>query len=224
LVVAARDESDRLQSIIDELLDVARLEAGGVQFDLQPRAPADVVSEAVGHLETAFHDKGVHLEVDVPVELPDVQADPARIEYVFANLLTNALKFTAPGGRVRITAGAEEGFVRFVVEDNGVGIPPEFIGRVFERFYRVPRDKQPSGAGLGLAIAKEIVEAHGGTIAAESNAGEGSKFGFTLKVAAPGEVEANQGKVPYETGHYSGNGRREQHPTDVADGVGVGGV
>jgi len=158
---------------------------------------------------SAFRDKGVELETDIPADTPRVLADPARIEYVFANLLTNALKFTAPGGRVTINAEKEDRLVRFTVEDTGIGIPQEFLGRVFDRFFRVPREKQASGAGLGLAIAKEIVEAHGGKITVQSREGQGSRFSFTLqqaeraaKVESPKELEA-----AHEAGIYSGNGR-----------------
>jgi two-component system sensor histidine kinase ResE len=112
-----------------------------------------------------------------------VLVDPLRIDHVFSNLLTNALKFTSPGGRVRIFAEIEEDMVRFIVEDSGIGIPHEYLARVFDRFFRVPRDNQPAGAGLGLAIAKEIVEAHGGSIAVHSREGEGSRFSFTLQRA-----------------------------------------
>jgi signal transduction histidine kinase/HAMP domain-containing protein len=182
LLLAARDESDRLQTIIEDLLDMARLESGGVQMDLQPETAEGLVSDAVARMEPSFRDKGVGLEGEVAARTPKVLADPARIEYVFANLLGNALKFTEPGGQVKVWARPENGEVRFVVEDTGVGIPEEYVGRVFDRFFRVPRQKQ-NGAGLGLAIAKEIIEAHGGTIAVLSREGEGSRFGFTLRQA-----------------------------------------
>jgi NtrC-family two-component system sensor histidine kinase KinB len=206
LLLAARDESDRLQTIIDDLLDMARLEAGGVQLDLQAESAERLVSDAISRLESAFHDKGVELRMEIPTELPPVMADPARIEYVFANLLTNALKFTSPGGLVRIWAKSEDERVRFIVEDSGIGIPPEFLGRVFDRFFRVPRNRQPSGAGLGLAIAKEIVEAHGGQISVESEEGKGSRFTFTLRQSEPGLREAASGKleVAHEADIYSG--------------------
>jgi signal transduction histidine kinase len=183
LLMAARDDADRLQKIIEDLLDIGRLESGGVKLDLQSEPAERLVSEVVTPLETAFHDKGLDLEVDVPMETPAVLADPARINHVFSNLLSNALKFTPAGGRVRISAQPLEKYVRFIVEDTGIGIPPEYLGRVFERFYRVPRPGQPGGAGLGLAIAKEIVEAHGGTIAVESKVSQGSRFSFTLQRA-----------------------------------------
>ena len=183
LLMAARDDADRLQKIIEDLMDIGRLESGGVKLDLQSEPAERLVSEVVTPLETAFHDKGLELEVDVPMETPAVLADPARIGHVFSNLLNNALKFTPAGGRVRISAQPLDKYVRFIVEDTGIGIPPEYLGRVFERFYRVPRPNQPGGAGLGLAIAKEIVEAHGGAIAVESKVGQGSRFSFTLQRA-----------------------------------------
>ena len=183
LLMAARDDADRLQKIIEDLLDMGRLESGRVKLDLQSEPSERLVSDAVTPLETAFHDKGLTLEVDVPVETPPVLADPARIGHVFSNLLTNALKYTPPGGVVRIYAEPLDKYVRFVVQDTGVGIPQEYMARIFERFYRIPSENQPSGAGLGLAIAKEIVEAHGGAISVESTPGQGSKFSFTLQRA-----------------------------------------
>jgi signal transduction histidine kinase len=196
LLMAARDDADRLQKIIEDLLDMGRLESGRVKLDLQSEPSERLVSDAVTPLETAFHDKCLTLQVDVPVETPAVLADPTRIGHVFSNLLTNALKYTPPGGRVRIFAEPLEKYVRFVVQDTGLGIPTEYVGRIFERFYRVPRENQPSGAGLGLAIAKEIVDAHGGTMEVQSNPGQGSRFTFTLQ-RSPGKI--NESEVKYET-------------------------
>jgi len=202
LLMAARDDADRLQKIIEDLLDMGRLESGRVKLDLQSEPSERLVSDAVTPLETAFHDKGLDLEVEVPVETPPVLADPARIGHVFSNLLDNALKFTPPGGKVRISAEPMDKYVRFMVEDTGIGIPAEYQVRVFERFYRIPRENQPSGAGLGLAIAKEIVDAHGGTIAVESKPGQGSRFSFTLQRAdepTEGETGGAPSEVKYET-------------------------
>jgi signal transduction histidine kinase len=204
LLMAARDDADRLQKIIEDLLDMGRLESGRVKLDLQSEPSERLVSDAITPLETAFHDKGLTLEVDVPVETPLVLADPARIGHVFSNLLTNALKYTPPGGHVRISAELFEKFVRFIVEDTGVGIPQEYLARIFERFYRIPRENQPTGAGLGLAIAKEIVEAHGGSISVESNPNKGSKFSFTLQ-KAPQISGLSHEKVNYETSIDSGH-------------------
>jgi two-component system, NtrC family, sensor histidine kinase KinB len=205
LLMAARDDADRLQKIIEDLLDMGRLESGRVRLDLQSEPSERLVSDAITPLESAFHDKGLTLNVDVPVETPPVLADPARIGHVFSNLLTNAMKFTPPGGRVRIYAEPLDKFVRFIVEDTGIGIPSQHIGRIFERFYRVPRENQPSGAGLGLAIAKEIVDAHGGTISVESQPEKGSRFSFTLQradqLARNTETEAT-----YETSIHPNHG------------------
>jgi two-component system, NtrC family, sensor histidine kinase KinB len=206
LLVAAREDADRLQKIIEDLLDMGRLESGRVELDLRSEPAERLVSDAVTPLESSFHERGIELQVNVPVETPPVLADPARIDHVFSNLLTNALKFTAPGGRVRIVAEVEDEFVRFVVEDSGIGIPTEYLARIFERFFRVPRENQPGGAGLGLAIAKEIVEAHGGHIAVQSQAGKGSRFSFTLQRADRHPAGANSAEVNYEASIHTRNG------------------
>ena len=183
LLIAAREDSDRLEKIIENLLDMGRLESGGAKLDLQPESPARLINTALMPLETSFHDRGISLVTDVPSDTPNVLADADRIEHVFTNLLTNALKFTDPGGKVTVSATTDDLLVHFIVKDSGAGIPEEHLPRVFDRFFRVPRENRPSGAGLGLAIAKEIVEAHGGTIAVQSKEGAGSEFSFTLKRA-----------------------------------------
>jgi signal transduction histidine kinase len=183
LLTAARDDSDRLHKIIGELLDMGRLESGRVEMELQPHSAQELISEALRPQEAAYHDRGVKTEVAIADDVPRVLADPARIDHVFSNLLDNALKFTPPGGQVRLSADLDDGMVRFAVEDSGPGIAPEHLGRVFDRFYRVTGPGQPGGAGLGLAIAKEIVQAHGGQIEVQSQVGKGSRFSFTLKKA-----------------------------------------
>ena len=185
LLLAARDDADRLQTIIEDLLDMGRLESGRVQLELRPESPERLIDDAVSPLQSSFKDSGVDLDVKVSPEAPAVLADATRVDHVFTNLLTNALKFTSAGGHVRIFTETQDDVVRFVVEDTGVGIPSDQISRVFERFFRVPRLNQPPGAGLGLAIAKEIVEAHGGAITVRSQEGTGSRFSFTLQRAEP---------------------------------------
>ena len=180
LLIAARDDAERLQTIIEDLLDMGRMQSGQVKMDFVPAAPNRLVSDAVSALQSGFHDRGIDLDIDVPVDSPEVMVDATRIGHVFTNLLTNAMKFTKPGGHVRIFTEIQESDTRFVVEDDGVGIPRDQQSHVFDRFFRVPQPNQPSGAGLGLAIAKEIVEAHGGTIAVHSEEGKGSRFSFTL--------------------------------------------
>jgi signal transduction histidine kinase len=135
-----------------------------------------------------------------------VLADPTRVRHVLVNLLNNALKYTRPGGHVLVSAASLEadGVVEFVVRDDGTGIPRQYVGRVFEKFFRAPGQPGDSGTGLGLAIVKDIVEAHGGRVSAESDAGRGTTFRFTLPLAAgtgvapptdgnnPGEPEADK--------------------------------
>ncbi len=183
LLIAARDDSDRLHNILEDLLDISRIESGRVQLDCHAISPNAMILRSIEPFQSAYQDRGVSLKIELPDDLPEVWADQTRIDHVFANLLSNALKYTAPGGRVTVAAQAANEWVRFSVSDTGKGIPAHYVGRIFEQFFRVPDKESEPGAGLGLAIAKEIVEAHGGTISVKSRAGEGSTFTFTLKRA-----------------------------------------
>jgi signal transduction histidine kinase len=189
LLVAAREDADRLHTIVEELLDIGRIESGRVRMELQPLPPQRMVLEGVGPYRSAARDQGVSLSVDVPEDLPKVWADPTRIAHVFANLLSNALKYTLPGGKVSLSAQAEEGAVRFRVSDTGIGIPARYLPQIFQQFFRVPDQGPGTGVGLGLAIVKEIVEAHGGTVGVESREGAGSAFSFTLRRADQPSLE-----------------------------------
>lgn len=183
LLIAAREDSDRLYQIIENLLDMGRIEAGRALIEMRRMRPAALIAQATSESTAAYRDKGVTLESDVADDAADVMADPDRVSHVFSNLLNNALAHTPAGGNVRVTARAEGANVRFAVEDSGEGIPAEHLPRIFERFFRVPGRSAPGGAGLGLAIVKDIVEAHGGTISVQSRDGEGTKFSFALRAA-----------------------------------------
>lgn len=191
LLLAAREDSDLLHGILANLLDISRMEAGRQRMDFQEIFPATLVAEAVSPFRMAARAAGVELKTELPDNLPAVRADEGRIDHVFANLLTNALRYTPPGGRITVSAAAEDREVRFRVADTGSGIPQKYLPQIFDRFFRVPNQDQESGAGLGLAIAREIVEAHGGTLQVESREGQGATFSFTLKRAdlAPGEEQ-----------------------------------
>ena len=182
LLETVRDEADRLLRILDNLLDLARLESGASSLD-RSRVPItdllqDMAAEARGFIDPA----GLKLVVTVEPALAaaGISVDRSRIRHVFINLLTNAAKYSPPGGVITLSAAeAPLGFIRLAVSDQGPGIPAEIRPHVFERFYRSP-GQTISGAGLGLAIAREIVVSHGGSIACTSEAGQGTVFYFLL--------------------------------------------
>ncbi|HEY8477180.1 MAG TPA: ATP-binding protein, partial [Chloroflexota bacterium] len=188
---AARDflarmhvEVDGLVQLVEELLALSRLEDGRADLRPAPTPVAELVGRAVERLRPQADRAGVALAADVPADLPLVLADPARVQQVIMNLVHNAVKFTPPGGSIRVTADRWNGQVAVRVIDTGVGIDAEDLPRIFERFYKADRSRASTGTGLGLAIAKHLVLAHGGRIWAESpGLGQGSTFTFTLPVA-----------------------------------------
>lgn len=182
LLMAARDESERLVTIINDLMDLSRIESGKSRLAPEPVSPQALIRDAIEPFLPAAKDLGVTLVNAVSDDLPEILADPEKINHVLANLLSNALRFTRPGGSVTIGARPEADHVLFLVEDTGESIPAEHLGHLFEQFYRVPGQDEKSGVGLGLAIVKEIVQAHGGEVGAESEPGRGSTFYFTLPV------------------------------------------
>jgi len=175
-------ESRHLGALIDELLDLSRVESGRFRMQRRPTAPGDLIATTVARLAQKAERAGLTLSADVPEGLPLVNGDPDRLVQVLSNLVENAIKYTPAGGRVSLSARHEDGRVLMAVTDTGVGIPRADLGRIFERFYRVDkaRTRATGGTGLGLAIAKHIVEAHGGTIAVESEVGKGSTFTVSL--------------------------------------------
>jgi NtrC-family two-component system sensor histidine kinase KinB len=183
LLVAAREDSDRLHSILNDLLDISRIESGKAQMNFRSVPTHSMVLEALEPFEMDFKDRGVALGRELPVDLPEVWADTVRMNHVFANLLSNALRYTPAGGKVNVLARADDEWVHFSVSDTGKGIPDEYISRIFQQFFRVPDQDAETGAGLGLAIVKDIVEAHRGTVKVKSHLGQGSTFTFTLRRA-----------------------------------------
>jgi len=191
LLTAARDESDRLSRILSDLLNISRIESGKAGMSFRPILPHNLIFEALEAFSSSCKDRCVNIRAELEEDLPEVRADAAQIGQVFANLLSNALKHTAAGGSVTVRARADDERVTFSVIDTGTGIPEQYLGRIFEPFFRVPDQSPESGAGLGLAIVKEIVEAHGGALKVESRVGEGSVFSFTLP-RADRSVEARR--------------------------------
>jgi signal transduction histidine kinase len=178
-------QSERLSRLVEQLLDLSRLESGDVPLDLRPVEIGPLAAEVLSEIEVARARAGVAVEVRVPEGLPPAMADRERIHQVLFNLVDNALRFTPPGGRVTLSAEAQGRAVRVRVEDTGVGIPPEHLPYLFERFYRADaaRSRGDGGTGIGLAICRSVVEAHGGRIWAESEPGRGSAFTFELPAA-----------------------------------------
>jgi signal transduction histidine kinase len=180
MLESARDDADRLLRILDSLLDLNRLEAGASALD-RARTPVEALLRGVAdEARPLISAGGQRLVVRQEPGLGDVDVDAGRLRHVFMNLLSNASKYSGPGGTITLAAAsAPLGFVRFSVHDEGGGIPPEAVGRLFDRFYRVPGQSKP-GAGIGLAIAREIVVAHGGSISCSSSPEGGTEFQFLV--------------------------------------------
>jgi histidine kinase len=180
-------EADRLALLVDDLQELSRVEAGSYSLNRQSVHMADLVAVTVVRLERQFEEKDVGLDVAIPPELPEVLADEDRLGQVLLNLLGNALQYTPSGGRVWVTANQRGAEIEIAVRDTGIGIPLEHLQNLFTRFYRVDksRSRAGGGSGIGLTIAKHLVEAHGGRIWTESGGtGKGSTFSFTLPLAS----------------------------------------
>jgi PAS domain S-box-containing protein len=176
------DSTDREVTLVNDLLDISRLEAGHVNLHPRPLDLASLLRQVAATLRPQCRAKSQQLIVDVAPELPSVMGDATRLTQVFTNLLVNAHKYTPAGGRLTITAGATEDALRVDIQDTGVGISPEEQGRLFTRFYRAnnPLTQDVSGTGLGLVITRALVERHGGQIAVASSPGQGSTFSVIL--------------------------------------------
>ncbi len=168
-----------MNRLIEDLLDVARVEAGRLALERSPHDLVRVISEATVMLEPLIAEKSLTLREELPDYLPRANVDSRRIVQVLENLVSNAVKHTAAGGEIRIHAEASNGEIRVSVRDTGSGIPSENLPHLFDRFWQA-RGARRGGAGLGLAIAKGIVEAHGGRMWVESELGSGSVFGFSI--------------------------------------------
>jgi len=179
-------EAERLQRLVNDLQELSRVEAGAYELNIHSTRVSDLLTAAEARLVRQFEEKGVTLEIALPNDLPQVLADEDRIGQVLLNLVGNALQYTPPGGKVQITAAAQRGEVYIAVSDSGMGIPAEHLPHLFTRFYRVDksRSRAGGGSGIGLTIAKYLVEAQGGSIWVQSEgAGRGSTFTFSLPIA-----------------------------------------
>ena len=194
LLFAARDDCERLQGIVDDLLNLSRIESGGIDLQRRRVEPQSLVGVAIDVHAAAAKSKGIALRAEVLPGLSEVFADSDRLQLVFTNLLGNALRYAPEGSEVVVRATSEVGdsrddedkdranterLLRFEVIDHGPGIPVEHQEALFEKFFRVPGSPS-GGAGLGLFIARGIVQAHGGRIGVTSQPGQGATFWFTI--------------------------------------------
>jgi two-component system phosphate regulon sensor histidine kinase PhoR len=176
---------DRMSAMVEELLELARVESGAVRLEREPVDIAVLARDVAASFQLRAETAGVTLAVEADEAAPSADADPARVRQVLVNLVDNALRFTPSGGWVILRAGqgGGTGQVQFEVMDTGVGIAPQHLPHVFERFYKADRSRRDGGTGLGLAIVRHLVAAHGGTVSVESREGQGARFTVLLPAA-----------------------------------------
>lgn len=177
-------ETERITGLLDELLNLSKIEERRIVHRWQQVQLLENINRVTAMFLPRTQEKNLELTVEAPPQMPTVYGDPDMLTQVLINLVDNAIKYTPAGGKITVRALVEEAVVRVEVEDTGVGIPPESLPRVFERFYRVDkaRSRELGGIGIGLAIVKHIIKAHGGKINAESKVGKGSIFSLTLPI------------------------------------------
>lgn len=183
LLLAADEEVQRLKALINDLLDISRIEAGKMPMEFDSVGVAVIFEKAVGILKNQAEDKNIELSFRLAGELPSIKADVNKITWVLTNLISNSLRYTDANGFIRLSAEPAGSQVYISVTDNGAGIPYEYQSRIFDKFVQVKTERALGGSGLGLAICKEIVRAHGGTLWVDSQPGNGSTFTFSVPAA-----------------------------------------
>jgi signal transduction histidine kinase len=175
---------DRLSELIGDLLDTARIEAGRIRLEIEPIQVTSIVGEVCDSLAETIRERGLELTVEADPDVPTVQADRNRLIQILMNLLSNAYRYTPSGGSITVSVRLTDDAVLVAVADSGIGIAPEDQERIFERFHRVDNEivNRQTGTGLGLTIARSLVELHGGRLWLESEFGVGSTFFFTLPI------------------------------------------
>jgi PAS domain S-box-containing protein len=192
LLATIRESTDWMNRLIEDLLDVSNIERGQLSLEARPEEPSQIALQALHMFEVEAQANGIALEAQLPTNMPLVVADRTRVVQVLSNLLRNAIKFTPRDGRIEIRAEPRERFIAFSVADTGPGISAEKQARVFDRYWQSSAGARQRGAGLGLSIAKGIVEAHGGRIWVRSVPGEGSEFAFTIPEAEARSVRREE--------------------------------
>ena len=174
-----KQEINRITRMIIDIAELANIETGNITLKKEEISLGGIIHDVTDRMQQTVELKGSTLTIDVPGDIPVITGDRDRLTRAFANILTNAIKFTSEG-RISVAAQVRDGELLTSVSDTGIGIPESAIGKIFDRFYKV--DTASSGTGLGLPMAKEIIEMHGGRIWAESKEGKGSTFLFTIPV------------------------------------------
>ncbi|MCX5679320.1 MAG: ATP-binding protein [Candidatus Omnitrophica bacterium] len=178
-------DSNRLANLIDDLLDLSKIESGKMKMEFDPLEVLPLVKRCVNVLEKTAKDKKLSIKLEIPANLSKALGDHKRLSQVFLNLLDNAIKYTPEGGAICVGAADKEKFIQIDISDTGIGIPEKDLPRIFERFYRVDkaRSRELGGTGLGLSIVKHIVQTHNGQVWVQSTLGQGSTFSFTIPIA-----------------------------------------
>jgi signal transduction histidine kinase len=185
LLSRAHDKIQGLLDLINDLLDLAKMEAGHGQLEQVPMALGEILREIVELLREKAVEQKVNLKLELPGDLPLIRADRRSMEEIFTNLAANAINYSPDGGDVTIAAISHGDYLEVRVSDQGIGIEAEEIPKIFDKFYRVrsPRTRQVIGTGLGLSLVQGLIEAHRGTVEVESRVGVGSTFRVLLPVA-----------------------------------------
>ncbi len=204
------EQSVRVQTkLVEDLLDISRIASGRLRLEVQPVEPREIIDAAVEAVRPAADAKGVGIRKVLDLAAGPVAGDPSRLQQVMVNLLSNAVKFTPEQGCVEVSLQRKAGDAEISVTDSGIGIPPDFLPYVFDRFRQadIPMNRRFGGLGLGLAIVKHLVELHGGSVAAESpGEGHGATFRVRLPIAlecaeaAPDRPAASPGAMPVAAG------------------------
>lgn len=184
-------EVDSLNLMVSELLELSRIESGRVPLLISKIHPCILLGKAIDRLRLQAERSGLNVDIKCQNDLPEINVDEKRLEQVLVNLLHNAIKFTPSGGLIIASADIVKDRIVFSVKDTGIGVPPEDLMRIFERFYKADRSRSSTGTGLGLAIARHLVEAHGGYIWAESTVGSGSTFSFSIPITRNIRISKN---------------------------------
>ncbi|HEX5164429.1 MAG TPA: ATP-binding protein [Thermomicrobiales bacterium] len=198
-----QSNSDRLVALINDMLDISRIESGRITLNLEGVDVPAAVEHAVVALRPLVEDKQLQIQTELVEDPATIIADRTRLQQILTNLISNACKYTLPGGWITVRSEALDGQIALSVSDTGIGIPPEALPHIFSKFYRVdqPQTRDVGGTGLGLAITKSLVEMHGGRIQIASRAGLGTTVRFTLPVAGPYD---NGGPTPADNSTHSG--------------------